>query len=147
MVRLMSYNPAKILGIDRGTIEVGKIADIINVVRIESLYNCELLDCFEQEDFGYDHFLKNLHVVKEYAENNKLNLISFAYLLKKCISIFIPSIPEDYESTEFKNSTIDWLGMTVRELLQKFGTAIRNEVCDDFWVKVCLKNCLNKREK
>ena len=30
--------------------------------------------------------------------------------------------------------------MTVRELLQKFGTAIRNEVCDDFWVKVCLKD-------
>ena len=28
MVKLTSYNPAKILGIDKGTIEVGKIADI-----------------------------------------------------------------------------------------------------------------------
>ena len=28
MVRLTSYNPAKILNIDRGTIEEGKIADI-----------------------------------------------------------------------------------------------------------------------
>jgi dihydroorotase len=28
LVRLTSYNPAKILGIDRGTIEVGKVADL-----------------------------------------------------------------------------------------------------------------------
>ena len=41
----------------------------------------------------------------------------------------------------FKKSKIEWLNdMTVRELLQKFGTAIRNEVCDDFWVKACLNN-------
>lgn len=99
----------------------------------------------KQEDFGYDHFLKNLHVIKEYAKNNKLNLISFAYLLKKCISIFIPSTPEDYESTEFKNSTIDWLGMTVRELLQKFGTGIRESVDKHFWVKA-LFAVYNKNE-
>ena len=29
LVKLLSYNPAKILGIDRGTIEVGKIADLV----------------------------------------------------------------------------------------------------------------------
>jgi hypothetical protein len=40
----------------------------------------------------------------------------------------------------FKQSTVEWLGISVRELLQKFGTAIRNEVCDDFWVKACLKD-------
>ena len=28
MVRLMSYNPAKILGIDRGEISEGKVADL-----------------------------------------------------------------------------------------------------------------------
>ena len=34
-----------------------------------------------------------------------------------------------------KASEIKWLGMTVRELLQKFGTAIREGVDPDFWVK------------
>ena len=29
MVEKMSYNPAKILGIDRGSLQVGKIADIV----------------------------------------------------------------------------------------------------------------------
>ena len=28
MVRLTSYNPARILGLDRGVIEIGKVADI-----------------------------------------------------------------------------------------------------------------------
>ena len=45
-----------------------KIADIINVVRIESPYNCELLDCFEQEDFGYGY--------KEFLQEHYLETIN-----------------------------------------------------------------------
>ena len=36
------------------------------------------------------------------------------------------------------------VGTCVRELLQKFGTARYNVVCDDFWVKACLKEFLKK---
>ena len=44
---------------------------------------------------------------------------------------------------EGKESTIPWLNMTVRELLQKFGTAIRKEVDPDFWVKALLNRYID----
>lgn len=92
--------------------------------------------------FGIDHYRKCL---RNYE--NMLTVIGyqhtfFAKALKECLSVILNENLDKFENINFKNSQIDWLnGMTVRELLQKFGTAIRNEVCDDFWVKVCLKNC------
>ena len=92
--------------------------------------------------FGIDHYKKCL---RNYE--NMLTVIGyqhtfFAKALKECLSVILNTDLDKFENINFKNSQIDWLnGMTVRELLQKFGTAIRNEVCDDFWVKVCLKNC------
>lgn len=47
------------------------------------------------------------------------------------------------DTQEGKESTIHWLNMTVRELLQKFGTAIRKEVDPDFWVKALLNKHTN----
>lgn len=92
--------------------------------------------------FGIDHYKKCL---RNYE--NMLSVIGyqhtfFAKALKECLSVILNTNLDKFENINFKNSHIDWLNnMTVRELLQKFGTAIRNEVCDDFWVKVCLKNC------
>lgn len=92
--------------------------------------------------FGIDHYRKCL---RNYE--NMFNVIGyqhtfFAKALKECLSVILNENLDKFENINFKNSQIDWLNnMTVRELLQKFGTAIRNEVCDDFWVKVCLKNC------
>lgn len=43
MVKLMSYNPAKILGIDKGTIEEGKIADI-------TIFNPDIEYIYKEED-------------------------------------------------------------------------------------------------
>ena len=65
---------------------------------------------------------------------------SFADKLKQCLSIILRTSRSKFEDNEFKKSEVEWLGITVRELLQKFGTAIRNEVSDDFWVKACLKD-------
>lgn len=65
---------------------------------------------------------------------------SFANKLKQCLSNILNVKINKFEDNEFKKSEVEWLGITVRELLQKFGTAIRNEVCDDFWVKACLKD-------
>ena len=65
---------------------------------------------------------------------------SFADKLKQCLSIILRTSRSKFEDNEFKKSEVEWLGITVRELLQKFGTAIRNEVSDDFWVKACLNN-------
>lgn len=92
--------------------------------------------------FGINHYKKCLPNYE-----NMLSVIGyqhtfFAKALKECLSVILNEDLKKFENINFKNSRIDWLNnMTVRELLQKFGTAIRNEVCDDFWVKVCLKNC------
>lgn len=65
---------------------------------------------------------------------------SFANKLKQCLSNILNVSISKFEDNEFKKSEVEWLGITVRELLQKFGTAIRNEVSNDFWVKACLNN-------
>ena len=89
------------------------------------------------EPFGIDHYKSHMYSIwgVDYWH------VSFANKLKQCLSVILNTHTVDvFESNDFKKSEIDWLGMTVRELLQKFGTAIRNEVCDDFWVKACLKD-------
>lgn len=89
------------------------------------------------EPFGIDHYNSN-----QYARwGTGWYHTSFANKLKQCLDVILSTSSISlFEDNEFKKSNIDWLGITVRELLQKFGTAIRNEVCDDFWVKACLKD-------
>lgn len=89
------------------------------------------------EPFGIDHYKDHTYAIwgTDWIHT------SFANKLKQCLNIILSTSSISlFEDNEFKKSNIDWLGMTVRELLQKFGTAIRNEVCDDFWVKTCLKD-------
>ena len=50
----------------------------------------------------------------------------------------------DLHTQSGKKYYIEWLGMTARELLQKFGTAIREGVDSDFWVKLLLNNSKNE---
>lgn len=92
--------------------------------------------------FGIDHYKECITYYNTLLSNIGYQHTSFAKALKSCLSVILNKDLDKFENINFKNSRIDWLNnMTVRELLQKFGTAIRNEVCDDFWVKVCLKNC------
>ena len=90
--------------------------------------------------FGIEHY--NEQVLQYYNLINRIDWYqtSFADKLKQCLSIILKTNRSAFEDNEFKKCNIAWLGMSVRELLQKFGTAIRNEVCDDFWVKACLKD-------
>ena len=93
--------------------------------------------------FGIDHYKECITYYNTLLNNIGYQHTSFAKALKSCLSVILNKDLDKFENISFKNSRIDWLNnMTVRELLQKFGTAIRNEVCDDFWVKVCLKNCI-----
>jgi hypothetical protein len=48
---------------------------------------------------------------------------------------------DDVYTQEGKQHTIDWLdGITVRELLQKVGTAVRNEIHPEFWIRRLLES-------
>ena len=92
------------------------------------------------DSFGinhYNHRIKDFDLLLDKIQWHKAY---FAEKLKLCLAAILRVPLNKFEDVEYKNSKINWLNMTVRELLQKFGTAIRNEVCDDFWVKVCLKD-------
>ena len=90
--------------------------------------------------FGIEHY--NEQMLQYYNIINRIDWYqtSFADKLKQCLSIILRTSRSNFEDNMFKQSTVEWLEITVRELLQKFGTAIRNEICDDFWVKACLKD-------
>ena len=61
----------------------------------------------------------------------------FALPLKEIISDILGCNIHKLNDNNFKESKIEWLNnMTVRELLQKFGTGIRNTVHSDFWVNL-----------
>ena len=68
--------------------------------------------------FAFDHFV-----------------VHYADLLKEISQEMLDMPFDDFNSQEVKQQTIDWLGMTVREFLQKLGTAVRKEIDPEFWVK------------
>lgn len=65
----------------------------------------------------------------------------FALPLKECISNILNCDIGDLNNQIFKESKISWLdNITVRDLLQKFGTGIRESVDPNFWVKTLFKD-------
>ena len=65
--------------------------------------------------FAFDHFV-----------------VHYADLLKEVSQEMLDMPFDDFNSQEVKQQTIDWLGMTVREFLQKLGTAVRKEIDPEF---------------
>lgn len=74
-------------------------------------------------------------LVLELYRYGECKTIHFADVLKTAASKATGIPRSTFDTQEGKASEIKWLGMTVRELLQKFGTAIREGVDPDFWVK------------
>ena len=62
-------------------------------------------------------------------------IVHDADLLKEVSQEMLDMPFDNFNSQEVKQQHIDWLGMTVREFLQKLGTAVRKEIDPDFWVK------------
>ena len=62
-------------------------------------------------------------------------VVHYADLLKEVSQEMLNMPFEDFYSQEVKQSRIEWLDMTVREFLQKLGTAVRKEIDSEFWVK------------
>lgn len=124
-----------ILGIS-GKAGAGKDTVCKMIVYTIWYYNCsQHLQPFSLEHYNntYEKFGDVIYFTYWYKT-------SFANKLKQCLSDILNVSISKFEDNEFKKSEVEWLGITVRELLQKFGTAIRNEVSDDFWVKACLNN-------
>lgn len=65
----------------------------------------------------------------------------FALPLKECLCSILNCTLEDLNDQYFKTILLPWLNnWSVRDLLQKFGTGIRQTVDEDFWVKSLFKD-------
>ena len=124
-----------ILGIS-GKAGAGKDTVCKMIVYTVWYYNCSQ----RLQPFSLEHYNNTYEKFGDVIDFTYWYKTSFANKLKQCLSNILNVSISKFEDNEFKKSEVEWLGITVRELLQKFGTAIRNEVCDDFWVKACLKD-------
>lgn len=77
----------------------------------------------------------NMYWNSDIVYTNNHFIVHFADLLKEVAQTMLNMPFEDFNLQEVKQQYLEWLGMTVREFLQKLGTAVRNEIDPDFWVK------------
>ena len=74
-------------------------------------------------------------IVRDFPEY-KFKKVYFADELKKVAASMLALPIEMMYTQEGKQHKIDWLdNMTVREFLQKYGCAIRNNIHTDFWAR------------
>ena len=124
-----------IIGIS-GKAQSGKDTVCKMIVYTIWYYNCSQ----RLQPFSLEHYNNTYEKFGDVIDFTCWYKTSFANKLKQCLSNILNVSISKFEDNKFKKSEVEWLGITVRELLQKFGTAIRNEVSDDFWVKACLNN-------
>lgn len=82
----------------------------------------------------------NFRRLRDYYKETSWEHKYFALPLKQCLCSILNCTLEDLNDQSFKQSKLSWLDCTVRELLQKFGTGIRNTVDSEFWVKALFKD-------
>lgn len=70
-----------------------------------------------------DIILPQDHFIRHYAD-----------LLKEVSQEMLDMPFDDFNNQEVKQTYIPWIGMTVREFLQRLGNAVRNAIHPDFWV-------------
>jgi energy-coupling factor transporter ATP-binding protein EcfA2 len=77
--------------------------------------------------------------------NNRFEVKRFSSKLKECAGILLGVPVELFEDRKFKESYIPQYDMTVRELLQKFGTdLVRETVHPNLWIESTLLGYTNQ---
>lgn len=82
----------------------------------------------------------NFRRLRDYYKETSWEHKYFGLPLKQCLIPLLNCSLEDLNDQSFKQSKLPWLNCTVRELLQKFGTGVRNTVDSEFWVKALFKD-------
>ena len=72
---------------------------------------------------------------RNYSKFADISITHFADTLKDTAMTMCVLGEWDVNTQEGKKRTIDWLGITVRELLQKLGTCVRQGIDNEFWIK------------
>lgn len=98
------------------------------------------------EGFKKQQYLRNQYIkngMYERAEDFLPNIHSFANNLKQCTAVCTGIDYHSLENRSQKAEKISWLGLTHRELLQRFAEAIRTQINEDFWGKSMLATYKN----
>lgn len=78
-------------------------------------------------------------MIQQYEKSFEIR--KFADKLKDIVCIILNCGREELEDRAFKESKIDWLNLSVRELMQFIGTELfREQIHPDIWVKLLMND-------
>ena len=77
---------------------------------------------------------------KRYKNFADIQIVHFADSLKETTQVLFRIGEWETNTQEGKKTTINWIGKTVRELLQRIGQGLRDAIDFDLWVKILFAN-------
>ena len=93
---------------------------------------------YANPDISYEDFAN-----KRYKNFADIQIVHFADSLKETAQVLFRIGEWETNTQEGKKTTIDWIGKTVRELLQGIGQGLRDAIDFDLWVKILFANTEN----
>ena len=90
---------------------------------------------YANPDISYEDFVN-----KRYKNFADILIVHFADSLKETAQVLFRISEWETNTQEGKKTTINWIGKTVRELLQGIGQGLRDAIDFDLWVKILFAN-------
>ena len=90
---------------------------------------------YANPDISYEDFAN-----KRYKNFIDIQIVHFADTLKETAQILFRIGEWETNTQEGKKTTINWIGKTVRELLQGIGQGLRDAIDPNLWVKILFAN-------
>ena len=90
---------------------------------------------YANPDISYEDFSNRKY--KNFAD---IQIVHFADILKETVQVLFGIGEWETNTQEGKKTTINWIGKTVRELLQGIGQGLRDAIDPNLWVKILFAN-------
>ena len=90
---------------------------------------------YANPDISYEDFANRRY--KNFAD---IQIVHFADTLKETAQVLFRIGEWETNTQEGKKTTINWIGKTVRELLQGIGQGLRDAIDPNLWVKILFAN-------
>ena len=90
---------------------------------------------YANPNISYEDFVN-----KRYKNFADIQIVHFADTLKETAQVLFRIGEWETNTQEGKKTTINWIGKTVRELLQGIGQGLRDAIDPNLWVKILFAN-------
>ena len=90
---------------------------------------------YANPDISYEDFAN-----RKYKNFTDIQVMHFADILKETVRALFGIGEWETNTQEGKKVTINWIGKTVRELLQEVGQGLRDAIDPDLWIKALFAN-------